>query len=133
MKDKNNDKLNDLIKKHKEDLKKKLETPSYYLFKTAGEKFRLINDNTKSIIVNYGDAESLVDQVKKKGFTYELMNALGQYTVNVSKSNYELLKGAFDKGERVPEGLFFLMNKSQYDKQTGVILKNKYIEDVYTK
>lgn len=117
----------------KEDLKKKLETPSYYLFKTAGEKFRLINDNTKSIIVNYGDAESLVDQVKKKGFTYELMNALGQYTVNVSKSNYELLKGAFDKGERVPEGLFFLMNKSQYDKQTGVILKNKYIEDVYTK
>lgn len=117
----------------KEDLKKKLETPSYYLFKTAGEKFRLIDDNTKSIIVNYGDAESLVDQVKKKGFTYELMNALGQYTVNVSKSNYELLKGAFDKGERVPEGLFFLMNKSQYDKQTGVILKNKYIEDVYTK
>lgn len=117
----------------KVDLKKKLENPSYYLFKTSSEKFRLIDDNTKSIIVNYGDAENLINQVKQKGFTYELMNALGQYTVNVSKSNYELLKDAFDKGERIPEGLFFLMNKGQYDNRTGVILKNMYIEDVYTK
>ena len=117
----------------KVDLKKKLENPSYYLFKTSSEKFRLIDDKTKSIIVNYGDAESLINQVKQKGFTYELMNALGQYTVNVSKSNFELLKDAFDKGERIPEGLFFLMNKGQYDNRTGVILKNMYIEDVYTK
>lgn len=117
----------------KVDIKKKLESPSYYLFKTAGEKFRLIDDNTRSVIVNYGEAEMLVNQVKQKGVTYELMNALGQYTVNVSKSNFEILKDAFDKGERIPEGLFFLMNKGQYDDRTGVILKNMYIEDVYTK
>lgn len=117
----------------KVDIKKKLECPSYYLFKTAGEKFKLIDDNTRSVIVNYGDAEMLVNQVKQKGVTYELMNALGQYTVNVSKNNFELLKDAFDKGERIPEGLFFLMNKGQYDNRTGVILQNMYIEDVYTK
>ena len=117
----------------KVDIKKKLESPSYYLFKTVGEKFKLIDDNTRSVIVNYGDAEVLVNQVKQEGVTYELMNALGQYTVNVSKSNFELLKDAFDKGERIPEGLFFLMNKGQYDNRTGVILKNMYIEDVYTK
>ena len=117
----------------KVDIKKKLESPRYYLFKTVGEKFKLIDDNTRSVIVNYGDAEVLVNQLKQKGVTYELMNALGQYTVNVSKSNFELLKDAFDKGERIPEGLFFLMNKGQYDDRTGVILKNMYIEDVYTK
>ncbi|MBR3412448.1 MAG: CRISPR-associated helicase Cas3' [Bacteroidales bacterium] len=117
----------------KVDIKKKLESPSYYLFKTIGEKFKLIDDKTRSVIVNYGDAERLVNQVKQEGVTYELMNALGQYTVNVSRSNFELLKDAFDKGERIPEGLFFLMNKGQYDDRTGVILKNMYIEDVYTK
>lgn len=117
----------------KVDLKKKIECPSYYLFKTVGEKFKLIDDNTRSVIVNYGDAEMLVNQVKQKGVTYELMNALGQYTVNVSKSNFELLKDAFDKGERIPEGIFFLMNKGQYDNRTGVNLQNMYIEDVYTK
>ena len=117
----------------KVDIKKKLECPSYYLFKTAGVKFKLIDDNTRSVIVNYGDAEMLVNQVKQKGVTYELMNALGQYTVNVSKSNFELLKDAFDKGERIPEGLFFLMNKGQYDNRTGILLQNMYIEDVYTK
>ena len=115
------------------DIKKKIECPSYYLFKTVGEKFKLIDDNTRSVIVNYGDAEMLVNQVKQKGVTYELMNALGQYTVNVSKSNFELLKDAFDKGERIPEGIFFLMNKGQYDNRTGLILQNMYIEDVYTK
>ncbi len=117
----------------KVDIKKKLECPCYYLFKTVGEKFKLIDDNTRSVIVNYGDAEMLVNQVKQKGVTYELMNALGKYTVNVSKSNFELLKDAFDKGERIPEGLFFLMNKGQYDNRTGLILQNMYIEDVYTK
>ena len=117
----------------KVDIKKKLENPRWYLFKTIGEEFKLIDDKTRSVIVNYGDAEILVDQIKQKGVTYELMKALGQYTINVSKSNFELLKDAFDKGERIPEGLFFLMNKGQYDNRTGVILKNMYIEDVYTK
>lgn len=117
----------------KMDLKKKLENPSYYLFKTASEKFKLIDDKTRSVVVNYGDAERLVNQVKQNGVTYELMKALGQYTVNVSESNFKILKDAFDKGERIPKGLFFLMNKGQYDRQTGVILNNMYIEDVYTK
>lgn len=116
----------------KVDIKKKLECPPLYHFETANKEFRLIDDKTRSIIVNYGDAESLVDQVKQNGTTYEVMKALGQYTVNVSKSNFNQLEEAFDKGEKIPEGLFFLRNERQYDSQTGVVLKNMYIEEVFT-
>lgn len=116
----------------KVEVKKKLECPSLYNFETIGREFKLINDKTKSIIVNYGNAENLVNQVMQEGATYELMKALGQYTVNISKNNFNQLEGAFEKGERIPEGLFFIRNKRQYNNQTGVILKNMYIEDVFT-
>ena len=112
-------------------IKKKIESPRYYQFKTAGTDFKLIDKKTKCIVVNYGDAESLVNQIKQSGAKYELMKALGQYTINISKHNFDLLIGAFDKGENIPEGMYFLTNPGQYNEKTGVILKNKFIEDVF--
>lgn len=112
-------------------IKKKIESPRYYQFKTAGTDFKLIDEKTKCIVVNYGDAESLVNQIKQSGAKYELMKALGQYTINISKHNFDMLIGAFDKGEKIPEGMYFLTNPGQYSEKTGVILKNKFIEDVF--
>ena len=112
-------------------IKKKVESPRYYQFKTAGTDFKLIDKKTKSIVVNYGDAESLVNQIKQSGAKYELVKALGQYTVNLSKHNYDMLYGAFDKGEKIPEGIYFLTDPKQYNGKTGVIIENMFIEDVF--
>lgn len=112
-------------------IKKKLESPQYYQFKTAGTDFKMIDEKTKSVVVNYGDAKSLVNQIKQFGAKYELVKALGQYTVNLSKHNYDMLYGAFDKGEKIPEGIYFLTDPKQYNGKTGVIIENMFIEDVF--
>ena len=59
------------------------------------------------------------------------MKALGQYTVNISKHNFDMLYSTFDKGEKIPEGIYFMVNPKQYNKRTGVILQNKFIEDIF--
>ena len=113
------------------DIKKKVEYPRYYQFKKVGADFKMIDEKTKSIVVNYGDAESIINQIKQSGTEYELMKALGQYTVNISKHNFDMLYGTFDKGEKIPEGIYFMVNPKQYNKRTGVILQNKFIEDIF--
>ena len=56
----------------------------FFQFRTAGENFKLIDDQAQSpVIVRYGRSEKLLDQLRFAGPTREIMRQLQRYTVNL--------------------------------------------------
>ena len=97
-------------------------------FETAASKFRLIDDNTTSVIVNWKNSMDLVERLKNEGVLYSLMKALSQFSVNVRKKDFDKLKDA-GAIEEVLEGIFVIRDASFYDKQIGLVTDNHWLEE----
>ena len=97
-------------------------------FETAASEFRLIDDNTTSVIVNWKNSMDLVERLKNEGPTYRLMKALSQYSVNVRERD---MKKLFGMGaiEELFEGVFVISDKAFYDEQVGLVLENHWLEE----
>ncbi|MDO4548402.1 MAG: CRISPR-associated helicase Cas3' [Clostridia bacterium] len=64
-------------------------------FKTAGKAFHVIDDNTRSIVVPYAQAASLLDRLNSRHDIYEeysILRRLQGYTVNVYANKYDKLQ-----------------------------------------
>ncbi len=96
-----------------------------YKFKTAGELFKVIDNDTKTILVPYEKGKDLISEllgdnsdVKKK----ILLDELAQYSVNIYMNKFEALKEEegliFDIGYGV-----YILKDFYYDKVKGVSLK----------
>jgi CRISPR-associated endonuclease/helicase Cas3 len=92
-------------------------------FKTAAEKFKLIDDRaTVSVIIPYDQAaRSLLEKARYSPFPASYARSLQVYTVNLYQREFESLqvKGAI---ETYQDLYFVLTNAQYYDAQTGVIL-----------
>ena len=90
-----------------------------YKFKTAGELFKVIDNDTKTILVPYKKGKNLISELlnndaydKKK----MILNEIGQYSVNIYSNKFEALKEK--------EGVIF-------NKECGVyILQDFYYDNV---
>lgn len=66
----------------------------YYEFASVGKRFKLIEENTKTIFIRYDDkAEDLLYRIKNYGFSKSLMRIASQYTVNVYENTFDKLYG----------------------------------------
>lgn len=110
---------------------------TYYLYnmkqlmlETAAQEFRLIEDKTTSVIVNWEEALSLVEQLKKNGPSYTLLKKLSQYSVNLRQHDFEqmLKDGAI---EPVIEGFYLAGSAAQYNKDVGLLTDNQWLEETY--
>ena len=99
-------------------------------FETASSEFRLIDDKTTSVIVNWKDSMNMVEKLKLEGPAYRLMKALSQYSVNVRDRD---LKKLFGIGaiEELFEGVFVISDKNFYDEKVGLVLENNWLEETY--
>lgn len=97
-------------------------------FETAASEFKLIDDNTTSVIVNCKNSLDLVELLKKEGVTYTLMKALSQYCVNVRNND---MKKLMDAGavEEVLEGIYVVSDPNFYDKEVGLVTENHWLEE----
>lgn len=97
-------------------------------FETAASEFKLIDDNTTSVIVNWKNSMDLVGQLRKEGPNYRLMKALGQFSVNVRDRDMKKLNemGAV---EELFEDIFIISDKGFYDEQVGLVLENHWLEE----
>ncbi len=98
-----------------------------YKFKTAGEEFKVIDNNTKTMLVPYKEGKNLISELlrndsydKKK----KILDNLGQYSVNIYDNVLEALKkaGGIVIDERY--GVYILKD-FYYDEIIGVTLKKK--------
>lgn len=111
------------------DMKHYLYNPGELCFETASKEFRLIDDNCRNIIVNWGNSMELVEKLKESGCTYPLMKQLAKFTVGVRRSDFSQLVN-YGVVEEFIEGTYVLADKAQYDEATGLRLDNHWMEEV---
>lgn len=89
-------------------------------FETVAKKYKIIEDNTKSVIVNISEEiNQLVQELRKNIFLRETIRKLQQYSVSVYKYEYEKLK-AENALEILESGYSILNNSQYYDDETGL-------------
>ena len=92
-------------------------------FRTAAEKFHLIDNATKSIIVPYSDkVYKLLDEAKVSLNPRKFLRDLQPYTVNIFEQEFNILQslGKID----VYNDTFFVLNdyKNFYSEETGLVI-----------
>lgn len=113
----------------KKNIKYYLYKPNELCFETASREFRLIDDNSINVIVNWENSMELVEQLKASGCTYPLMKQLSKFTVSVHCSDFTLLvkNGTI---EEILSGIYVLSDRAQYNKTTGLSLDNHWLEEI---
>ncbi len=91
-------------------------------FRTAAEKFRMIDDSRqKTIIVRYGKSGELIDLLKSQGPERQLMRKMQRYTVNISTKEFEQMRQC-GIVEEVQPNIFALASELNYSKDTGLLV-----------
>lgn len=99
-------------------------------FEKAAEVFRLIDDQTTAVIVNWKGSLNLYQKLLSQGPSYLLLKKLSQYSVNIRKRDFEKLQsiGALDKPF---EDIYAITNPDFYKADTGLTLDNQWLEETY--
>ena len=99
-------------------------------FEEAANHFRLIDDQTTSVIINWNGSMNLYNQLSSQGPSYTLMKKLAQYSVNIRKRDFQQLQsiGAI---EEPFENIYAITNPNFYKEDTGLTLDNQWIEETF--
>ncbi|MCR5394266.1 MAG: CRISPR-associated helicase Cas3' [Bacteroidales bacterium] len=99
-------------------------------FEKAAEEFHLIDDNTDSVIINWGDSMSLVEELRDNYPTYSLMKQLAQYSVNIRHTDFDKLREA-GAIEVLYESIYIVSNSKFYKSDTGLTSENQWLEETF--
>ena len=100
-----------------------------FLFATAADQFRLIDDkNSVSILVGYGDGATLLEELKRIGPEFWLLRKLQQYSVSIRKYDFEQFRKQGTVGEYA--GIFILEDGRCYDERAGLVLDGAWVEEL---
>ena len=99
-------------------------------FETAARAFRLIDDTTTSVVVNWKDSMNLIDRLKQQGVNYTLMKQLSQYSVNIRDNDMKLLREA-GALEEIIEGVYVISDSAYYKNDVGLVTTNHWMEETY--
>lgn len=91
-------------------------------FRTVAERFHLIETNTRTVYIPWGDGSSLLDRLRAGERTRALFRALGQYSVNVYSDHFDSLdrSGAL---ELLEDGGGILIDLSLYSEDMGLTME----------
>lgn len=96
---------------------------------TASHEFKLISDETTSVIINWGNSLELLKQLKEEGVSKPLLRKLSQYSVNIRKRDITALEKAGAIKE-IYDGILVVDNELFYNEQTGLIVENQWLEEI---
>lgn len=94
-------------------------------FRSVASQFRLIENDTKTILINVEEAAILLaDRFRRGERTRQLMRDAGRYCVNLYQNDFDALYGAGLLEELAPE-LFVPRKKEQYSMEEGLVMDAK--------
>ena len=104
--------------------------PQSVQFETAAQEFHLIEDNSVSVYVGYGEGQTLVEELlhSRDMVSYQLMKQLSPYSVNVRQTDFKTLLAAGGI-LTVADNIHILQDPSLYNDQTGLTCHNKFLEE----
>ncbi|QDR82299.1 CRISPR-associated helicase Cas3' [Sporomusa termitida] len=91
-------------------------------FRTAAERFKLIDDSRqKTILVRYDEGNTWIDLLRFQGPDRTLLRKLQRYTVNISKETFNdmLRRGVISE---IQPGIFALTSEMDYSQAVGLVL-----------
>ncbi len=99
-------------------------------FEETSRRFQLIDDDTKSVIINWNGSANLYQQLLKQGPSYPLMKKLAQYSVNIRERDFLKLHsmGAI---EEPFENIYAITSSGFYKEDTGLSLSNQWLEETF--
>jgi len=102
-----------------EDLDARMGKGCEIAYRTAAMKFRIIDESSMgSIVVRYGDGDSLIRLLERKGPERWLLRKLQRYVVNLPKAEHAQLVREGGAIEAAP-GIFTQIHSGQYDDMLG--------------
>ena len=92
-----------------------------FQFRTAAERFRMIEDNQASVVVAYGEGHHLIDTLKQSPDTVDrrLLRQLQRYTVSASERRVDGLRG-LGLIEKTDGGYLVQTDEALYDEALGM-------------
>jgi CRISPR-associated endonuclease/helicase Cas3 len=90
----------------------------------------MIDDQTTSVIINWGDSHFYYQQLISQGPSYLLMKKLAQYSVNIRKRDFDEFQ-SIDAINKPYENIFAITNSDFYKTDTGLSLNNQWLEETY--
>ena len=99
-------------------------------FEEAANRFHLIDDQTKPVLVNWHDSMNLYQRLLSEGPSYQLIKQMAQYSINIRKHDFDILNriGAI---EEPFENIYVITNPAFYHDDTGLSIENHWIEETY--
>lgn len=88
-------------------------------FKTVADRFRMIDDATKTVYIPLGEGEGPIERIRQGEHSRTLFRIAGAYSVNIYEGHYKALLGAGDI-TMLDEDSAILCNLSLYDENTGL-------------
>lgn len=97
-------------------------------FRTVAERFRLIDENTRTVYIPYGEGAQLLEQLKGGACSRGLYRKLGRYAVSVYEQHFQALDaaGALSTARDVPSldtESAILCDMTLYDERYGLTLE----------
>lgn len=99
-------------------------------FEEAARQFRLIDDQTTSVIINWNGSIDLYQQLLSQGPSYSLMKKLAQYSVNIRERDFLKLQN-IGAVEEPFENIYAITNPQFYKAETGLSTDNQWLEETY--
>ena len=99
-------------------------------FEEAAQQFHMIDDQTTSVIINWGESINLYKLLLSQGPSYSLMKMLAQYSVNIRERDFKKLQGIGAIDEPF-EKIYAITNPDFYKANTGLSLDNQWLEETY--
>lgn len=90
-------------------------------FRTAATKFKLVENDQKTILVPFKEGEYLIDKLRASGPERQLLRKLQRYSVNVYSRDFNNLrhKGAI---EELHPNIWVVVFREQYSNITGLLV-----------
>lgn len=114
------------------DIARELYFPWNFEFETAANDFKLIQDDSVSIIVNWKNSPDLVNKLKAEGASYPLMKELAQYSVDVSKTDFNKLCN-IGIVETISDDIFYIPSDKFYSPEIGLKTDNIFLNEILIK
>lgn len=105
-----------------EDLKRKS-----LKFETASRNFKYIKDDSIQVVVNWREADRIIERYKACGLSYRLMKEMAQYSVSLSKQDFKVLMEAGSVQE--VGNIYYLSDPLAYDDEIGVKVDNHWLNE----
>ena len=107
-----------------------------FKFRSTSKEAKVIEDNTRGVIVHYGKATEIIDDIRTRPFSKEQtrfdrkdLRRLQRYMVNLYQHQFDQLQALGQIQPLLPNLELFVLSEGFYDARFGIVIEERPMED----